>query len=288
MAFYSPLRYPGGKGKLSGYIQKLVELNGISDGTYIEPYAGGAGVALSLLFNEYMSNIIINDLNKSIYAFWYSTLYHTEELCRLIYDTPVTLEEWFIQKAVQESENQTILQLGFSTFFLNRTNRSGILRGGIIGGKEQTGNWKLDARFNKKDLILRIEKIGGYKDRIGLYNLDASELINSILPALPKRALVYLDPPYFNKGPELYQNNYGKSDHGNLAELITTGIKQNWIVSYDHTPEIISLYKLYRQITYSLNYSAADRYRGSEVMIFSESLRIPEMESQAKVGNTIL
>jgi DNA adenine methylase len=289
MRYYSPLRYPGGKGKLAQLIHLIVEDNGLIDGSYVELYAGGAGVALSLIINEYVSTVIINDLNRSVYAFWFSVLNDTEALCRLIFDTPVTLDEWAKQRIIQENvENEPLLSLGFSTFFMNRTNRSGIIKGGLIGGKFQTGVWKLDARFNKKDLISRIEKIAKYRDRIRLYNMDASKFILTILPNLTNKSLVYLDPPYFNKGPELYQNNYKEEDHYNLSALICNNINQHWIITYDNTPEIVELYKEFQQITYSLSYSAAKRYRGSEVMIFSPTLTIPVFAKHEAVGSVII
>ena len=165
--FVSPLRYPGGKLKVVDYIKKIFEENNLYDGVYIEPYAGGASVALSLLFSEYAQIIKINDIDRSIYAFWYSVLNEPEAFCRLINDTPVNMDEWHAQHIVQEhKEEEELLSLGFSTFFLNRTNRSGILSAGVIGGKNQTGNFKIDARYNKKDLIERIETIADYSERI--------------------------------------------------------------------------------------------------------------------------
>ena len=155
MNFYSPLRYPGGKGKVADYFKQIFRENFLYDGIYVEPYAGGASVALSLLFNEYASKIIINDIDRSIFSFWHSVLNNTDELCKLIFDTPVTVDNWEIQRHVQKNKHQqNLLEVGFSTFYLNRTNRSGIISAGIIGGRQQTGEWKIDARFNKKNLIM--------------------------------------------------------------------------------------------------------------------------------------
>ena len=206
--FVSPLRYPGGKLKVVDFIKRLFEVNDLCDGTYIEPYAGGASVALTLLYSEYAHQIRINDIDRSIYAFWYSVLNDTDSLCRMIRDTKVNMEEWHRQKDVQiRKEGVDLLDLGFSTFFLNRTNRSGIISAGVIGGKNQTGRFKIDARYNKSDLIKRIENVAEYSDRIELTNLDAVELIRSM--RVPnKKALCYLDPPYYVKGQDLYLNYY--------------------------------------------------------------------------------
>lgn len=196
VTYPSPLRYPGGKKKLTGFIKDVIECNDLLGGTYIEPFAGGASVALSLLFTEYVNNIVINDIDRSIYAFWHSVINSTEELCRLIRNTTVSVEEWDRQRAVQEHKGDCdVLELGFSTFFLNRTNRSGIVKGGIIGGREQTGKWKIDCRYNRADLIKRIEKVALYANRIELHNQDAIDFINAIRPVLGANVLIYFDPP---------------------------------------------------------------------------------------------
>lgn len=274
---YSPLRYPGGKSKLTKYIKKMIETNNLLDGIYVEPYAGGAGVAICLLMQEYVSSICINDINKSIYAFWHAVLHQTDELCQLIHDTEVTVENWDIQKEVQKNtDNYSMLELGFSTFFLNRSNRSGIIKGGIIGGRNQDGKWKIDARYNKKNLIDRIEKISLYGNRIKLYNLDASDFISTVIPSFPEKTFIYLDPPYFNKGQDLYENHYKPEDHSNVYEQVSTKLKHKWIITYDNVQEIKDLYGKYRQQVYSLSYSAATRYQGKEVMIYSDNIIIPE------------
>ena len=285
MRFNTPLRYPGGKGKLTPYLKLVFEHNDLINGNYVEPYAGGAGVALNLLVDGYASLIHLNDLNSSVYAFWYSVINNPEELCRKILDVTVTMDEWYKQKAIlNDPLNHCLIDIGFSTFFLNRTNRSGILLGGVIGGKNQDGDWKLDARFNKSSLIDRIEKIALLRDNIRLYNLDAEALIKTVLPILPEKTLVYLDPPYYVKGQGLYQNHYKHDDHVAIADLVQKDIKQHWIVSYDHTSEIDEMYKSRAKITYGINYSAQSRYKGAEVMFFSKNLIIPDVKNPAKLS----
>lgn len=284
MQFNTPLRYPGGKGKLTDFIKLVFEENELLDGHYVEPYAGGAGIALTLLLHSYASCIHLNDLNPAVFAFWHSVLHEPDELCKLIRDVPVNMEEWHRQKSVfNEPLEHSKLELGFATFFLNRTNRSGIIWGGVIGGKNQTGQWKLDARFNKTDLIQRIEKIALYRSRIRIYNLDAADLIQDILPALPEKSLVYLDPPYYVKGQGLYQNHYAHEDHVKIAKLVQAKIKLPWIVSYDHAPEIIEMYKKCRGITYGISYSAQDRYKGAEAMFFSKKIVIPDVKNPSNL-----
>lgn len=275
MDYYSPLRYPGGKGKVANYFKQIFKDNLLYDSLYVEPYAGGASVALSLLFNEYASRIIINDIDKSIFAFWDSVLNRTDELSKLINDTPVNVKTWDEQRRIhKEKSRYGLLKVGFSTFFLNRTNRSGILNAGIIGGREQTGDWKIDARYNKRDLINRIQRIAQYRDKITLYNADAVELIKTLKKDLPAKTLFYFDPPYFVKGKDLYLNYYNNDDHKEIATEISKLTKQKWIVTYDNVQPIKRLYNSYRQVKYTLNYSASQATTGKEVMIFSDNLYI--------------
>lgn len=278
MKFDSPLRYPGGKGKITDFLKLLIKKNHLIDGVYVEPYAGGASVALSLLFDEYVSKIIINDYDRAIYAFWYSVIEETDLLCKLINDTPVNMTEWYKQREVQKLKNELpLLELGFSTFYQNRTNRSGIIKAGVIGGKNQDGKWKIDARYNKKDLIARIQKIAQYKNRIILHNLDACELIENIRDSLPPETLIYFDPPYYIKGKELYVNHYVHEDHVKMAQVISDLEECHWLVSYDNHPVISSLYRDFRQHIYTLNYSASSANQGQEIMTFSNSLNVPTL-----------
>lgn len=276
--YVSPLRYPGGKLKVVDYVKRLLEVNDLCGGTYIEPYAGGASVALSLLFSKYASRIKINDIDRSIYAFWYSVLNNTDEFCRLIADTPVNMDTWQTQRTFQiRKQDAELLELGFSTFFLNRTNRSGILSGGVIGGKEQTGNFKIDARYNKKDLIERIEHIAGYADLIDLTSMDAVGLIKRYKRTPAAKTFVYLDPPYYVKGRDLYLNYYNDDDHKAIAETIKK-YKGKWIISYDAVPFISNLYQDFRQKEYYLSYSAGNPSKGKEIMVYSEGMIIPDEE----------
>lgn len=273
--FSTPLRYPGGKGKFAHFVKQIFEANNLFDGHYVEPFAGGAGVALELLFQEYASQIHINDLDPAIYAFWVSAVNDTDSLCKLINDTPVNMEQWHRQKhVISNCSDHSELEIALATFFLNRTNRSGILNAGVIGGKAQAGKWKLDVRYNKQDLISRIELIGRYKNRIKVYNLDAIKLLNNVLPTIPKKSLTYLDPPYYVKGAGLYRNFYDHKDHVEIEKALSS-VDHPWIVSYDNVEQIKEIYAQYRQDDYFLSYTAQEKKKGSEVMIYGPSITTP-------------
>ncbi|MBC5630626.1 DNA adenine methylase [Clostridium sp. NSJ-6] len=277
MKTYSPLRYPGGKNKLTELVKQILDNNQMDNSiTYIEPYAGGASVALNLLISNRVKKIIINDKDRSIYAFWYCVLNYTDELCEIIMDTDITIDEWYFQKEIQNNKNDVdLLSLGFSTLFLNRTNRSGILKAGVIGGINQDGNYKLDCRFNKEELVKKIKLISTYKKRIKLYNLDTLELLNTVVIGSKSKNFIFFDPPYYKKGSSLYMNFYNHNDHVELSKKIIRLRKHKWIVTYDLVDEIISMYSKFEKRIYNLQYSAQRRYKGSEVIFFSKNINTP-------------
>ena len=241
-------------------------------------------MALSLLYGEYVRRIHINDLDHGIYSFWMAARDRTSDLCRRIQQAKIDMAEWQRQKEVQLDPEADELDLAFSTLFLNRTNRSGIISGGVIGGKEQSGKWKIDARFNKDDIIRRIERIGRWGSRIEIYNLDGIEFLKRVAMKLPKQSVLFLDPPYFIKGQELlYTNYYGTRDHQLLAAAIGEAYA-HWIVTYNNTDMIRLLYKEYRSIEYDISYSAQGRYRGPEVAFFSHTLEIPAVVDPCRIS----
>lgn len=274
---YSPLRYPGGKGKLAPFMKVLIEKTGHKDGTYIEPFAGGAGIALDLLENDIVSQIVINDLDKGIYSFWRAILSETDRFVEAVHEVPLSVEEWKKQREILlRADNKYSFELGFSTFYLNRTNRSGIINGGMIGGLEQNGVWKLDARFNKDNLINRILKIAKKKECIHLYNKDVASLIKNYLPKYEKEAFVYFDPPYFKKGKQFYLNFFNEQDHVRIEKMIRESVNCDWVITYDDVPEIANIYVNHELRRFDLNYSVAQKRKASEIIIFSNGDMIPD------------
>lgn len=277
----TPLRYPGGKSQLRPYITALLESNGLTGGAYVEPYAGGAGLAMGLLLDGAVQRIEINDKDLRIFAFWHCVLEETEGLIREIWDTPVSVAQWEKERAVLERpEEYDLLTLAFATFFVNRTSRSGILKGGVIGGKKQLSEYKIDCRYNKVSLISLIERIAAHKDRITISNLDAIEFLRE--RSFSPKTLIYADPPYFEKGKALYMDYYSAQDHAALSEFIRTQVKVPWIVSYDSVPEILFMYSFTRHRDLRINYSAAKKQTATEVMFFSDSLIIPDEVSRQR------
>lgn len=272
----SPLRYPGGKQILKKVVAHLIKINDREAGVYAEPYAGGAGLALGLLYSEHVDRILINDVDPCVYAFWKSCLYQTKRFVDMIWAAPITVEEWRRQRDIYlHPHRHSTVRVGFATFFLNRCNRSGIIAtGGPIGGIEQHGEWKINARYNRENLERRIRKLALYKDRIHVSSLDALDFLGGYVREM-SNVFVYLDPPYYNKARDLYLNHYSPDDHRRVAKFMKREAEFKWVMTYDNTPEIAGLYRGLRQVPFDLSYSARERRQGKEVMISRRSFRFP-------------
>ncbi len=271
----SPLRYPGGKTILYKKIKNILEKNNLIECTYMEPFSGGAGLSLKLLMNNDVKRIVINDLDFAIYSFWHNVLYDTDKFCNDIENIKVDLEEWEKQKYIYNNQNNySMYEVGLATFFLNRTNRSGIIKGGVIGGKKQEGKYKIDCRFNKKVLIEKIKRIGMYRNRIKLFNYDANDFIKRVVMRQKnENFFIYFDPPYIKKGPELYKNHFNNEEHKYLSTNIKEKLlEKNWIVTYDKNELVQKLYDNFCIVEFDLNYSAGKNKTGNELMILSNSL----------------
>lgn len=285
MAGYSPspLRYPGGKKDTYPYIKHLVEQNNIK--TYIEPFAGGAAVALQLLFNNDVQKIIINDYDPGIYSLWHTILNNPQELIKLINNTPITVDEWHNQKEIY-AQGLALGELSFAyaTLFLNRTCFSGIIKGGMLGGKSQEKN-TVDCRFNINDTINKINTIYAYRDRIQLYNLDAIDFIPNVI-SKTRYSLSFFDPPYYKKGPDLYTNFYVHQDHIQLGRTIKRLMRnRHWILTYDIAEEIEKIYNHFDKDKYYLNYSVAKPTQGQEFIFFSKKIEKGEINKHLRLCN---
>lgn len=268
---HTPLRYPGGKTRLAGFLRKVIELDPQPASVYVEPYAGGAGAALSLLHDNVVDRIIINDLDPCMAVFWQSIVNNNTKFLTLFDATAVTLEEWHHQREVYRARGlsrTSALRLGFATFFLNRTNRSGIMNAGVIGGQNQSGTYRIDARYNREDLRRKIEWIGHRRARIEVTSRDGVALLADALE--DPTMFAYIDPPYFDKGSFLYMNSFVDDDHRLLATLLGQARPARWVLTYDDVPRIRELYRGFYQGTFRLPYSAHTAAKAEERMVLSD------------------
>lgn len=286
MTFHSPLRYPGGKRRLAPYLARVLANQSASLETYCEPYAGGAGAGLHLLVNGNVSKLIINDLNPGIAAFWRCVFWKPHELIHRIESCEVGLDEWHEQRAIYLSPTgRSDIDLGFATFFLNRCNRSGILSARPIGGLEQTGNWKIDARFNQVDLVARIRLLSMYASQVSIRQVKAIDLIRQ-LNRRKHPILLYVDPPYVVPGEELYMSDHSWEEHERLASCLAQS-PHPWLLTYDADDRTRELYRDFRCLKFGISHSAQVQKVGREYMFFSRGLRAPDRSVLRSEGQWI-
>lgn len=281
MRYLSPLRYPGGKARLAPYLARLIEAQQPKPRQYAEPFAGGAGAALHLLRDGTVDRIHLNDLNPGIAAFWRASLDLPNEFCRQVRTVPLTIDEWQRQAEIYANPSgRDDFELGFATFYLNRTNRSGILDARPIGGFEQLGRWKIDARFNREALCVRIQAIADLRHRIYVTEYDALDFLDAIQD-IAQDVFVYADPPYLVQGEGLYLHAFDADAHLQLAQLLASA-DFPWILTYDDDPRITNmLYSGGRCATFDIAHTAHRQHVGTEAVIYSEHLVIPDLEITA-------
>lgn len=285
MRYISPLRYPGGKARLAPYIAHLMKRQRPRPCSYAEAFAGGAGAALRLLVDNEVDHIYINDLDPGVAALWRSIFHHTDHLAELVESEEVSIEAWHKHSEIYLSPaGRTDIELGFSTFFLNRCNRSGILRARPIGGLEQTGKWKIDARFNRKALAHRIRNLGKYSDRVSVSQKDAREFIRELEPS-NNDILLYADPPYLVQGDRLYLDSLTESDHADLANILRT-TPLRWLLTYDADKRVTEqLYRGFRCVEFNILHTAQIQRTGVEYAVFGNHLILPEVTGIIGEGN---
>lgn len=266
--YLSPLRYPGGKGRLGTFVAELLAAQPRRATRYVEPFAGGAGVGLSLLYHEHVDEIVLNDIDAGVAAFWRALFELPDELIELVRHADVTIEEWHRQYEIHGERSSDDLQLGFATFFLNRTNRSGILNGRPIGGLKQTGRWLIDARYDGERLAERMRRLATFATRVTICSEDGIELVSRALE--DEDTFIYADPPYLQKGDDLYLDTLKPEDHQRLADVLADAT--GWFLTYDHDPRVLRLYPHLRCASFGIAHTAGVQHVGSEYAVFSHDL----------------
>ena len=281
----SPLRYLGGKTKLASFLSHTLSLNNMQNVIFCEPFAGGAGLSLKLLIEGKVESIILNDFDQGIYSFWHAVFFDTQRLIDKIAEIEVSLEEREKCKNVlfeRSNSGKTSgynFDLGVATFFLNRVNVSGIIKGGAIGGIKQEGKFKIDSRFGKLGLIAKILKLAEFRDKVRLFNLDVIKFINAVLlcddvVGNKEDLFIFFDPPYFRQGKTLYLEFYRAEDHFCLATIIKKKLSDfHWILTYDNESFIFDLYQKFNPKRFSLQYSANAKITATELMFSSSKTK---------------
>ena len=243
----SPLRYPGSKRRLSSYIEHALRLNNLKPELYIEPFAGGASVALNLLQKDLVDKAILIDLDPMIAGFWETVFCDTDWLIDQIMTIEVSLDNW---NRFKQEEPKSIRENAIACLYLNRTSFSGIMRPevGPLGGKEQKSDYPIDCRFPRETLVDRVIQAASHKDKV--YAVwccswdDAMRRINNDRNKgkLPEeKSFWYLDPPFFKKAEALYRFYFEEDDHRKMRDALLK-MEDSWLLSYDSAESVELLY----------------------------------------------
>lgn len=272
---YTPIRYPGGKSKIYSTIDAIIEANDLIGSSYAEAFCGGAGLAMQLLLKQRVSKVFLNDIDPAVYSMWKMIVHHSDELCSFVANVELSIDEWRQQKETLSLSKAPSIKMGKAAFYLNRTNRSGILEAGPIGGQKQDGNYSIGARFNRKNLCNKIQAIAEYADNISIANMDAENFIEQVLKQQDSSLFANFDPPYVEKGPGLYKNSFDNECHDSLAKRIAS-CDFPWIVTYDAVPLVDNAYSAFSRYDLSVGYSAASTKIGNEILVAGPGVIIPD------------
>lgn len=236
-----------------------------------EPYCGGAGAALILLADGDADMVVLNDADLRVYSAWLAMLEEPERFVAKLSNVRLDIAEWLYHRDLVDgySGSEYDFEVGFSTFYMNRTTRSGIiLNAGPIGGYDQRGKWKLDARFNVQRLTNQVLWLATNRHRIRLSNFDGLSFIDRErrMPAADN-TLFFIDPPYVKAGGRLYYDGMSEAKHIALSDLLTTGNIRHWILTYDDAPLIRQLYRSQKCSNISVNYSLQSKRLENEILV---------------------
>ena len=242
----SPLRYPGAKRRHAGYIKEALRLNALRPGLFVEPFAGGASVALQLVKDEAVKCMGLIERDPLVAAFWKTVFFDADWLVRQVKTTPVTVEQWC---ALKTGRHKTARERAFACLYLNRTSFSGIIAQGAgpLGGYKQASVHKIDCRFTRQTLIRRIRQAEALREKVAfVWNLTWADGLARIRMmqargSLPCDVFYYVDPPFFEKAKRLYTYYFTDTDHRRLRDVLLT-MQEPWILSYDSAERVRELY----------------------------------------------
>lgn len=239
----SPYRYPGGKSKIIDYLYTHLKLSTAKK--LISPFTGGGSFELAMLQAGVIDHLHINDLDTGVYSFWWVLKHMPYVLIERLKSIRPTHKDYFYAQALIKSDYQgaDVVEAAWASLLVNRLAYSGIIKANPLGGKKGSKKVLL-SRWNPNDLIRRIEKIHSLSEKIEVTQINAVKLIEEAY--WQNETTIFIDPPYVNKGKELYQCFYTEDDHRELSHLLNSlyfGFPgADIIVTYDYNDWLDNLY----------------------------------------------
>ena len=243
VSILSPLRYPGGKKRLAAYVAETLRVNGLTPEVLVEPFAGGASVALQLAYDGWVDSIVLGEADPLVASFWKIVFNDPDWLVGQVDQLEISVDEW---QRVKQSRPRSDRDRALACLYLNRTSFSGILApsAGPIGGLRQSSDYGIDCRFPRETIKRRIRKAATLSDRVlGVVHGSWRETIRRVQALRFRNGEVfyYLDPPFFHKADRLYSYFFLEEDHRRLHNRLVQ-LKQPWLLSYDAAPEALKMY----------------------------------------------
>jgi DNA adenine methylase len=276
----SPLRYPGSKVRITELIAGLLERNLLVGSHLYEPFAGGSAVSLALLGNGFVPSATWIERDPMIFAFWKMVKERPEALIERMMSGKVTLAAWrrmLPMRAIERPTKANLADLGYAGLFFNRTCFSGIIGAGPIGGLTQNSTYKINCRFNKKELAAMIRECSGIMKKVEIAFGDGVAFLQKECLKMPSHSVVYIDPPYVLNGHKLYRYHFKKSQHEALADAVND-LRVPWLMSYDNHDLIRDLY-VGEQAKFVKTYQSLQGSRFvKEILLLSDDFMLPSSD----------
>ncbi len=280
----SPLRYPGGKRRLAPYVAATLAENDLRPNVFVEPYAGGASVALELLHFDLVDKVVLGDQDALITSFWQTVVSDVDWLCEQVEQISLDLALWERMKVGRFRSRRS---MALACLYLNRTSFNGSLHpsAGPIGGKAQVSEYAIGCRFPRERLIQRLRACAAMGDRIEVAApQDAMRTLRETRDRAhrdERSVFFYLDPPFWSKSDKLYRRSFTELDHEHLADALHW-VSDPFLLSYDPAPEVVELYKGHRAATTALIellYTGSARSAGRELVISN----LPKLPAETRL-----
>lgn len=234
VAKLSPFRYPGGKTWLVPYVRNWLLSRKNKPARFVEPFAGGGIVSLTVAFEELAGQTVMCELDESIAAVWRVVLNgHADWLSDKILNFDLTAKN---VHEVLGSKPRALHEMAFQTILRNRVQRGGIMAPGAGLVKEGEDGRGLASRWYPETLASRIRAINARKHRVNFIQGDGFKLLDEYRS--DQDTVFFIDPPYTIAAKRLY--HYWQIDHRELFARLSK-VRGDFLITYDNTPEVVTL-----------------------------------------------
>lgn len=241
----SPFRYPGGKTWLVPYVRQWLKSSEYHPFEFAEPFAGGAIVGLSMLFEQLARKLTLVEKDDDVASVWEAILSIQGERFA---ESIVSFE--FSERSVREvlsKRPRNLFERAFQTILKNRVQRGGILASGAGFVKQGENGRGMASRWYPRTLGRRITAIHEQRHLIRFIHGDGIEFIREREGR--KEMVLFIDPPYTVAGRRLY--THSEVNHEELFQVVAD-TKGDFLMSYDNAEPVRKLAKKFGFDTFEI------------------------------------